>query len=157
MSYDGTRWLRHGRTTRDDITAGATQAEIATSTGIEQSSIFDGGKAVTRRAPNSSSRSHGSMTATRSRPSIVAGYLDRNEVGGVIELETCCLAVSTDQLLDELSRRFATPQRRAAAAPAERGQCLAGQLDRPSLPATSIRSLTVKTEKPKTGRSGSRA
>lgn len=101
------------------ITAGATQAEIATRTGIEQSSISRW------RQGRNTPRAELVVAFARSydrnpvEALIVAGYLDRNEVGGVIELETSLSAVSTDQLLDELSRRFATLQRRVAAAPAD--------------------------------------
>lgn len=100
------------------ITAGATQAEIAARTGIEQSSISRW------RQGRNTPRAELVVAFARSyernpvEALIVAGYLDRNEVGGVIELETSLSAVSTDQLLDELSRRFATLQRRVAAAPA---------------------------------------
>ena len=101
------------------ITAGATQAEIATRTGIEQSSISRW------RQGRNTPRAELVVAFARSydrnpvEALIVAGYLDRNEVGGVIELETSLSAVSTDQLLDEISRRFSTLQRRLAAAPAD--------------------------------------
>lgn len=101
------------------ITAGATQAEIAARTGIEQSSISRW------RQGRNTPRAELVVAFARSydrnpvEALIVAGYLDRNEVGGVIELETSLSAVSTDQLLDEISRRFSTLQRRLAAAPAD--------------------------------------
>lgn len=101
------------------ITAGATQAEIATRTGIEQSSISRW------RQGRNTPRAELVVAFARSydrnpvEALIVAGYLDRNEVGGVIELETSLSVVSSDQLLDELRRRFSTLQRRLADVPAE--------------------------------------
>lgn len=101
------------------ITAGATQAEIAARTGIEQSSISRW------RQGRNTPRAELVVAFARSydrnpvEALIVAGYLDRNEVGGVIELETSLSVVSTNQLLDELSRRFSTLQRRLAALPAD--------------------------------------
>ena len=101
------------------ITAGATQAEIAARTGIEQSSISRW------RQGRNTPRAELVVAFARSyernpvEALIVAGYLDRNEVGGVIELETSLSAVSTDQLLDELRRRYSALQRRLAAIPAD--------------------------------------
>lgn len=94
------------------ITAGATQAEIAARTGIEQSSISRW------RQGRNTPRAELVVAFARSyernpvEALIVAGYLDRNEVGGVIELETSLSAVSTEQILDELRRRFADIQRK---------------------------------------------
>lgn len=98
------------------ITSGATQAEIAARTGIEQSSISRW------RQGRNTPRAELVVAFARSyernpvEALIVAGYLDRNEVGGVIELETSLSAVSTGQLLDELRRRFADIQRRLMSA-----------------------------------------
>ncbi|MGV1006672.1 MAG: helix-turn-helix domain-containing protein [Candidatus Nanopelagicales bacterium] len=97
------------------ITAGATQADIAARTGIEQSSISRW------RQGRNTPRAELVVAFARSydrnpvEALIVAGYLDRNEVGGVIELETSLSVVSTDQLLDEMRRRFSDIQRRLAA------------------------------------------
>lgn len=101
------------------ITAGATQAEIAARTGIEQSSISrwrQGRNTLRAELVVAFARSYDRNPV---EALIVAGYLDRNEVGGVIELETSLSAVSTDQLLDELSRRFSTLQRKLAAVPVD--------------------------------------
>ena len=101
------------------ITAGATQAEIAARTGIEQSSISRW------RQGRNTPRAELVVAFARSydrnpvEALIVAGYLDRNEVGGVIELETSLSAVSTDQLLDELRRRYSALQRRLAEIPTD--------------------------------------
>ena len=97
------------------ITAGATQADIAARTGIEQSSISRW------RQGRNTPRAELVVAFARSydrnpvEALIVAGYLDRNEVGGVIELETSLSVVSSDQLLEELRRRFSDLQRRLAA------------------------------------------
>lgn len=98
------------------ITGGATQAEIATRTGIEQSSISRW------RQGRNTPRAELVVAFARSyernpvEALIVAGYLDRNEVGGVIELETSLSAVSTEQILDEVRRRFADIQRKLTSA-----------------------------------------
>lgn len=121
MSYDGMTMAETWADYTRRITAGATQAEIAARTGIEQSSISRW------RQGRNTPRAELVVAFARSyernpvEALIVAGYLDRNEVGGVIELETSLSAVSTDQLLDEIGRRFATLQRRVAAAPAADG------------------------------------
>lgn len=101
------------------ITAGATQAEIAARTGIEQSSISRWRQG--RNTPRAELVVAFARAYDRNpvEALIVAGYLDRNEVGGVIELETSLSAVSTHQLLDELSRRFSALQRRLAELPAD--------------------------------------
>ena len=98
------------------VTAGATQAEIAARTGIEQSSISRW------RQGRNTPRAELVVAFARSyernpvEALIVAGYLDRNEVGGVIELETSLSAVATEQLLDEMRRRFADLQRKLTSA-----------------------------------------
>ena len=99
------------------ITAGATQAEIAARTGIEQSSISRWRQGRTTPRAELVVAFARSYERNPVEALIVAGYLDRNEVGGVIELETSLSTVSTDQLLEEIGRRFATLQRRVAAAP----------------------------------------
>lgn len=98
------------------ITAGATQAEIAARTGIEQSSISRWRQG--RNTPRAELVAAFARSYERNpvEALIVAGYLDRNEVGGVIELETSLSAVSTEQLLDELRRRFADVQRKLMSA-----------------------------------------
>lgn len=101
------------------ITAGATQAEIAARTGIEQSSISRWRQG--RNTPRAELVVAFARAYDRNpvEALIVAGYLDRNEVGGVIELETSLSAVSTHQLLEELGRRFSALQRRLAELPAD--------------------------------------
>lgn len=98
------------------ITAGATQADIAARTGIEQSSISRWRQG--RNTPRAELVAVFARAYDRNpvEALIVAGYLDRNEVGGVIELETSLSAVSTEQILDELRRRFADLQRLLGAA-----------------------------------------
>ena len=98
------------------ITAGATQSEIAARTGIEQSSIsrWRQGKNMPRAELVVTFARAYDRNPTEAL--IVAGYLDRDEIGGVIELETSLSAVTTDQLLDELGRRFSDLQGRVRAA-----------------------------------------
>ena len=98
------------------ITAGATQSEIAARSGIEQSSIsrWRQGKNMPRAELVVTFARAYQRNPTEAL--IVAGYLDRDEIGGVIELETSLSAVSTDQLLDELGRRFSDLQVRARVA-----------------------------------------
>jgi transcriptional regulator with XRE-family HTH domain len=97
------------------VTEGATQSEIAAHTGIEQSSISRWRQG--RNTPRAElvvtfARAYG---RNPTEALIVAGYLDRDEIGGVIELETSISAVPTAQLLEELGRRFVDLQGRVQA------------------------------------------
>lgn len=95
------------------VAGGETQAEIAARTGIEQSSISRWHQG--RNTPRAELAVAFARAYQRSpvEALIVAGYLNRDEVGGVIELETSLSAVPTSHLLDALSRRINDLERAA--------------------------------------------
>lgn len=93
------------------VTDGATQVQIAERTGIEQSSISRWRQG--RNTPRAELVVAFARAYDRNpiEALIVAGYLNRDEVGVTIELETSLSAVSTERLLGEVSRRLSDLER----------------------------------------------
>ncbi len=95
------------------VAGGDTQAEIAARAGIEQSSISRWHQG--RNTPRAELAVAFARAYQRNpvEALIVAGYLNRDEVGGVIELETSLSSVPTAHLLDALCRRINELERTA--------------------------------------------
>lgn len=108
MSTDWPSYMRR-------VTAGATQVQIAEQTGIEQTSISRW--LLGKDRPRAELVIQFARAYNRSpvEALIAAGYLNTDEIGGVIELEADLSAVSPERMFDELRRQFTELQRKLEA------------------------------------------